>query len=930
MNRKNLYLLSAITAMLLTGCGGSDSVDPVNNNNNTGTETSIIQPKNGDVYPLNALNINLGSVSFDNGFVLNATWGLGSGAYQGAEANTVYVLTDRGVNIKCSDSLEITGEKICESGKIFPFPDFTPSIVKLSIDTASNEATILETIALKDSDGKDISGISNPLSNFSEEAYDIHGNVMAKDANGLDTEALVRLSDGSFWLTEEYAPSLIHVGADGKIIKRLVPAGLESELSASTYTVEGSLPAILSKRHANRGIESLALSVDEKSLYFVMQSPLDNPDYADTRNVRLYKMEIANPSNISEYLYELDLPGSFLKDNENKTRKQKDVKISEMITVEDDVLLILERISATTKLYKIDLKTQTPLDAKYLDASTSPSLEEETNLVGVVKTKVFDTDLEEGYTNKLEGIADLGNGKYFLINDNDFGIEGASTQAYVSEIDVNGSLDAKQTQGKVVFFDTDGNFEKEVFAGILPDMVKYTHDGSKVVVANEAEVVGNEDLEAPLYDPYGSISIIDTATYEITNIDFKSILEAPAGSKVRKGTSPARDFEPEYIAISEDDKWAWVSLQESNAIAKVNLETNTLDKVFGLGFKDLSLVNNAIDSQKDDVLNIAPLPEGVFGMYQPDTIDVYRVAGKDYLVTANEGDDRDDYYEEAIKASKLSHVAIGDIGDVRVNPDLGDANGDGEYEALYTYGTRSFSIFDADTGALVFDSGNDFAKEVESRFPEYFNTRPKKGKWYDLDERSEKKGVEPEALTLTTIGAETYAYIGLEKQGGFFVYNITDPMNPFMVEYNNDIDYTATIPYNGDDEVHIAPANIDDMAPEGSVTFTQDAAHYYVVANEVSGTVSIYELDVDAKATKKGTYATGVYYDSAAEIVDYDPATKRLFVTSSAFTSVEVIDISDVTNPVKQNSIDISKYGTGVNSVSVKNGKIAVAVEIKE
>jgi len=337
-----------------------------------------------------------------------------------------------------------------------------------------------------------------------------------------------------------------------------------------------------------------------------------------------------------------------------------------------------------------------------------------------------------------------------------------------------------------------------------------------------------------------------------------------------------------------------------------------------------------MDSKKDDVLNISPLPAGVYGMYQPDTIDVYRVGGKDYLVTANEGDDRDDYYEEAIKASKLSHLAIGDIGDLRVNPDLGDADGDGEYEALYSYGTRSFSIFDADTGALVYDSGNEFAQEVASRFPDYFNTRPKKGKWYDLDERSEKKGIEPEALTLTTIGADTYAFIGLEKQGGFFVYNITDPHNPFMVEYNNDIDYTATISYDGDDEVHIAPAGIDDMAPEGSVTFPQDGKNYYVVANEVSGTVSIYELDVDAKAIKKGTYETGVYNASAVEIVDYDPSSKRLFVTSSAFTSIEVIDISNVSTPVKQNSIDISKYGTGVNSVSVKNGKIAVAVEIKE
>jgi hypothetical protein len=337
-----------------------------------------------------------------------------------------------------------------------------------------------------------------------------------------------------------------------------------------------------------------------------------------------------------------------------------------------------------------------------------------------------------------------------------------------------------------------------------------------------------------------------------------------------------------------------------------------------------------MDYKKDDTLNMETLPSGVYGMYQPDTIFAYNVDGQDYIVTANEGDDRDDFYKEATKASKLSHTNIGDIGDLRVSPDLGDSDGDGEYEELYSYGTRSFSIFDGDTGALVYDSKNEMATEVASRFPDFFNTRPKKGKWYDLDERSEKKGIEPEALTLAKIDGKVYAYIGLEKQGGFFVYDITDPSNATMVEYNNDIDYTKTIPYDKNDEVHIAPADIDDMGPEGSVTFTQDGKNYYVNANEVSGTVSIYELATDGKATKKGTYGTGIYYDSAAEIVDYDPVTKRLFVTSAALTSVEVIDISNVENPTKQNSIDMSKYGVGVNSVSVKNGKIAVAIDIKE
>lgn len=203
---------------------------------------------------------------------------------------------------------------------------------------------------------------------------------------------------------------------------------------------------------------------------------------------------------------------------------------------------------------------------------------------------------------------------------------------------------------------------------------------------------------------------------------------------------------------------------------------------------------------------------------------------------------------------------------------------------------------------------------------------PKKGKWYATDERSEKKGIEPEALTLATIGAKTYAYIGLEKQGGFFVYDITDPTNPTQVEYNNDINYLKAF----DHKVDPVPADIDDMAPEGSVSFVQDGKNYLAIANEVSGTVSVYELALDGTALKQGTYRSGIYYESAAEIVDYDSASKRLFVTSSATNSVVILDVSTPNNISKVADIALSDYGTGVNSVSVKNGKIAVAVERKE
>jgi len=878
----------------------------------------------GSQKKMDDLDFTLGKVTFSNGFELNATWGIGSGAThrEGDPEDTFYTITDRGVNIKCKDDEEVIGMDICEKGKIFPFQNFTPTIIKFEID--GDKAIVTEVIPLKDRDGKEISGVSNPISNFTEQAYDINGNELDLDINGVDSEAVAALEDGTFWIAEEYTSSILHIAADGKVIKRLVPAGLESEYATATYDVEGSLPAIIAKRHENRGIESISVSPDQKNLYFMMQSPLENPDsdsYTNSNHIRLYKMEIVNPSNTQEFLYVMDKPDTFVKDNESKVRKQKDVKMSEMEALDNDKIMILERISATTKLYTVDLTSETPVTEQQ-----SANLElDTTGVTPLTKTKVFDTDLEEGYPTKVEGVAHLGGSKFLLINDNDFGIEGDKTVAKIADINVSKAVDKKQTHGRVVFFDENGALEKSVKVGILPDMVTYTHDGKKVLVANEGEVVGNEDLEAPLFDPYGTVSIIDTTDYKVTTVDFKSVTTAPTGSKIRKGAQIARDFEPEYIAVNEDDTAAYVSLQESNAVAKIDLTTNTLDTVYGLGFKDLSKTENAMDYIKDDALNITTLPSGVYGMYQPDTIKTYRVNDVDYFVTANEGDDRDDFYKETVHANDLTHSGIPDIGDLRVNPDLGDANGDGDYEALYAYGARSFSIWNGNTGALVYDSKNEFAQEVAADFPTQFNTRAKKGKWKGLDERSEKKGVEPEALALGNVNGKTYAYIGLEKQGGFFVYDITDPAAPSKVEYFNDINYSIN-----PEDANVS-TNIDDIAPEGSEVFTQDGKQYYVNANEVSGTVSVFEISTaDGTVTKKDTYYTGIYDDSAAEIVEYDTDNKRLYVTSSAKVAVTVLDVSDVTDIKLVKEIDLKPYGTNVNSVAVHNGKIAVAVEITE
>jgi len=179
------------------------------------------------------------------------TTGIGSGAYHypGDDSNTVYTIGDRGVNIKCKDDVKVFGGDVCAKGKIFPVINYSPSIFKLQKQHKTGW-TVTEIIQLKDADGKQISGLPNPFTSMAtENAYDNKGNSIAFDANGLDTEAMIRLSDGSFWISEEYAPSLVHVSAAGIILERLVPAGIEDELSTANYPVKGLLPEILSKRN---------------------------------------------------------------------------------------------------------------------------------------------------------------------------------------------------------------------------------------------------------------------------------------------------------------------------------------------------------------------------------------------------------------------------------------------------------------------------------------------------------------------------------------------------------------------------------------------------------------------------------------------------------------------------------------------------------
>ena len=402
--------------------------------------------------------------------------------------------------------------------------------------------------------------------------------------------------------------------------------------------------------------------------------------------------------------------------------------------------------------------------------------------------------------------------------------------------------------GRVAFFDTNGNLVNSVNVGALPDMVTFTPDGNRVLVANEGEADGG-------IDPNGSISVIDISggvnSATVSNIGFTDFNVggsrngelSPDVRLFAPGATVAQDLEPEYIAVSQDSTKAFVTLQENNSVAVVDLTNGTIDEIQALGYKDHSLPGNGLDpSDRDGGINIGPQP--VFGMYMPDSIASYEVGGVNYYVTANEGDARNE--DERVKDITLDPTAFPNAADLQqdqnlgrleIATDMGDTDGDGDFDELYAYGTRSFTIWD-ETGNLVFDSGDDFEQITAALLPNEFNSNNDENGSFDA--RSDAKGPEPEAITIGEIDGIMLAFIGLERIGGIMIYDITDPNNPMFLNYINNRDFSV------DAEDGTLDGTVGDLGPEG-LLFIPAAENPFgqnllAVSNEVSGTTTLFEI----------------------------------------------------------------------------------------
>jgi DNA-binding beta-propeller fold protein YncE len=412
------------------------------------------------------------------------------------------------------------------------------------------------------------------------------------------------------------------------------------------------------------------------------------------------------------------------------------------------------------------------------------------------------------------------------------------------------------TNGIVAFYDTaDLSLLGTVEVGVGPDMVTFTPDGSKLLVANEAEP--SDDMTV---DAEGSVSVADVssgfASASAVTAGFSAFeadIDALRASGVRiysPGASVAQDLEPEFVAVSDDGKTAWVSLQEANAIATLDVDAATITEIRSLGLKDHSIPGNELDaSNKDGGVRIATWP--VVGMYMPDALAAYTAAGRAYLVTANEGDSRD--YggfseEERVADLVLDPDAYPDaatlqlpenLGRLKTTTATGDSDGDGDIDLIHAYGARSFSIWEAESGALVFDSGNQFEVLTANRLGEDFNASNDEN---GGDSRSDDKRPEPEEIELGRIGGHTYAFIGLERVGGIMVYDITHPESARFIQYVNTRDFS--VDFDGSDLGKLP--EVGDLGPE-SIEFVPagesgNGKPLLIVGNEVSGTTALYEV----------------------------------------------------------------------------------------
>ena len=401
----------------------------------------------------------LGVISFPNGKAINLSVNIAAGAFHPREAGSslIWTVTARGPVIPCRMAKAVIGldeKAMCRGdidADIAPLPAFAPTIYGLDVG-ADNVAHIVQLVPIKDQKGKPLSGLANDDPDDTVGTYDVMGRALVEEQNGVHPGGIARLADGTFWIGERYAPSLLHVAADGTLIERVVPAGTESDYATVEYPVLGGLPAILAKVDANAEISCITLAPDEKTLFVALKSPsaesepaLQTLEPADQPYVRILAYDLIARTVAAQYAYPLDPPAAFKADNATTRRRQSDVHLVEIMALSGTRFLTVERISRTTRLMIADLAKATSLPTSPLGASGDDAQAQVENMTratfeasgmtSVAKAQLFDTDIfgEDPAARsfeRIESVARMSERELVLITDNAFGIEGERVKMF--------------------------------------------------------------------------------------------------------------------------------------------------------------------------------------------------------------------------------------------------------------------------------------------------------------------------------------------------------------------------------------------------------------------------------------------------------------------------------------------------------------------
>lgn len=388
-------LLSAVVLAVLASCKNDDDTTMINQD--------INYSKLPQEFPFTKL------AAINGVDVINGGFGSGAAAHP-TRKGEFYVITDRGPNTDF------------QNGKKFLAPNFTPTIMHFKINADGN-IEVIKYIKLKNPYGQPITGLPNPvgMGSTGEIAYDASGNILGTDKYGLDSESIVAAADGTFWVSDEYGPHIVHYSADGMEMERISPIGVD--------TGPRKLPAVLAKRRANRGMEGLCITPDGRTLVGTIQSMMLVPSKALATNTTLTRIVTFDiiTGQTRQFLYRQDGGASD--------------SVCDITALSNNEFLVIERDGnfgsqgGIKKVYRINLSNASDVNGADINAVdgmkiNGKSLEQcswdeisNAGIKPVTKTLAVDLVAKLGYEHdKFEGIVYLGNNKLAVFNDDDFGV----------------------------------------------------------------------------------------------------------------------------------------------------------------------------------------------------------------------------------------------------------------------------------------------------------------------------------------------------------------------------------------------------------------------------------------------------------------------------------------------------------------------------